>query len=218
MTLLSEVPYASILRYATNRNGDDSDIAKHSRNVRDLIKRPAPDMLAKAAELAAEMISAGSDISRFIGAEVTLVPVPRSAPLTTGAIWPALEIARALQRNGLAQDISEGLVRIKRVPKSAYCRADERPDAARHYETIQFDIQPDLITPRSLCIIDDVLTRGCTTLACASRVAEAYPQANIRVLTLLRPVSVGVLTTIKHEEIGTIRLAANGRESNTVPA
>ncbi len=59
-----------------------------------------------------------------------------------------------------------------------------RPTVALHYAS--FSMEPPRITVRSVVLIDDVVTRGRTLLAAASRVQEAFPEAHVRAFALLR--------------------------------
>ncbi|MCC6774092.1 MAG: phosphoribosyltransferase [Gemmatimonadaceae bacterium] len=76
------------------------------------------------------------------------------------------------------------LIRREAVPKSAYATPGERPSVQRHYETI--DVQVELIAPRRLLVVDDVITRGRTMLACARRLQEALPGCEVRCFGLVR--------------------------------
>jgi len=76
------------------------------------------------------------------------------------------------------------LQRTMAVPKSAYAAAGNRPSVQRHYDTMMVD--PQLVSPKRILIVDDIITKGATLLAGASRVAEAFPKADVRVFALIR--------------------------------
>ena len=59
--------------------------------------------------------------------DAALVPVPRSAPLQRGALWPASQIASELVARGLGAHVATCLLRTAAVPKSAFCAPGERP-------------------------------------------------------------------------------------------
>jgi adenine/guanine phosphoribosyltransferase-like PRPP-binding protein len=53
-----------------------------------------------------------------------------------------------------------------------------------HYES--FFIERPAVPPETIVLIDDVVTKGRTLLAAASRVHEAFPGAQIRAFALVR--------------------------------
>lgn len=79
-----------------------------------------------------------------------------------------------------------------------------------HYDS--FRVNPDLDRPRSLTIVDDVVTRGDTLLAAASRVKEGYPDAEFRVFAVVR--TMGFVTDIDRivdPAVGALVLVPGGR-------
>ena len=74
--------------------------------------------------------------------------------------------------------------RVRQVPKSAYQAPGDRPNARTHYDTIS--VEPQLINPTRILLVDDIVTKGNTLLGCASRAAEAFPQAQIRAFAMVR--------------------------------
>jgi predicted amidophosphoribosyltransferase len=123
-------------------------------------------------------------LAGFFHAHDLLVPVPGSAPKPARHIWVAADLADALVGQGLGSAAWAGLRRIHAVCKSATALPGARPTVARHYES--FLIERSQLAPRSVVLIDDVITKGRTLLAAASRVQEAFPNAQIRAFALLR--------------------------------
>ena len=98
-----------------------------------------------------------------------LVPVHRSSLRVEGGIWPALNIASALARAGVGCGVLTALERIAPIAKSAFAARGSRPRPIDHYETIR---ATRLVTDRpELCLVDDVVTKGSTLIAAASRLA-----------------------------------------------
>jgi predicted amidophosphoribosyltransferase len=126
----------------------------------------------------------------FLSGDV-LVPVPRCAP-RAGGTWAAAVLAQALVEQGLGSATWTGLQRIRAVRKSATAAKGRRPSVARHYDS--FQLKPCTLRPAGVVLIDDVVTRGRTFLAAASRVREALPNAQIRAFALLR--TLGLIPSI----------------------
>lgn len=138
----------------------------------------------------------------FFGAQVTLVPVCGSALRREGSLWVPLLLAETMQRLGMAREVTALLGRIKAVPKSAAQKAENRPTVQDHYDTMQVDVLAP--PPTNIVLIDDVVTRGATLLAAASRIAEAYPRAKIRAFAPIRTLSRQEILAFEVPCVGTI--------------
>lgn len=114
-----------------------------------------------------------------------LVPVPRSAPLADGALWPSRVICDVLAANGFGSEVAPLLVRTRAVRKSSFSPAAERPLWLEHFESIKVDAAT-LFQPERIAIVDDVLTMGRTSYACAERLRETFPEAQIRIFAMIR--------------------------------
>lgn len=110
--------------------------------------------------------------------------MPRSAPLTEGALWPAKVIADVLQGAGLGGDVLPCIVRVTAVRKSSSSPANERPLVHEHYDSLV--VEQELTRPAQITLVDDVLTMGRTMFACALRLHEVYPHAEIRAFAMVR--------------------------------
>jgi hypothetical protein len=176
----SEIPLASLLVYSPR---GQTEISLRSRRVCHGIKRGDTDLLKKAVE-AIGKVFAESGLGAFLGPDVGLVPAPGSAPHVAGGLWPADVIARALVDAGYGKEVLHHLRRKEAVPKSAFAAPGERPNVERHFETIA--AERDFVSPQRLTIVDDVVTKGRTLLACSGRLQEAFPQADVRCLAIIR--------------------------------
>lgn len=159
-------------------------MSQRSRRVRDKVKAARPQTLATAAKRIEEHLLPDPRFEPFFGDQVTLVPVPRSAPLPKGALWPSQQICQAIVARGLAAVTLPCVERIAAVPKSAFAKPGERPTAERHFETMAATAQLD--EPATLVVVDDFVTKGSTILAAASHVAEAFPGSNVLAFALVR--------------------------------
>src|SRR5690606_40303118 len=99
------------------------------------LKRADPEFLAKAAALVARQVGEGR-FPGFFGKDVTLVPVPGSAPrVDANTLWVGAKLAQALLAHGLAGQIWVPLQRGRRVQKSATAARGARPDVQTHIES-----------------------------------------------------------------------------------
>lgn len=120
----------------------------------------------------------------FLNPDVTLVPVPRSAPLAKEALWPSKVISDVLVKNGLGASVHAMIERIRAVRKSSTAIAIERPLIPEHMDSMQ--VTQDMLIPDEITLIDDVLTRGATTAACARILQNQFPTASIRIFAMMR--------------------------------
>lgn len=121
--------------------------------------------------------------------EAVLVPVPRSAPLTRGALWPALRIAEALVRQGFGSRVEGILERTDPVARSAAgFSASDRPTPELHHQTMA--VKNLKAGPADeVVVVDDVVTRGSTLLGAASLLMEAIPCRRIAGFAVVRTMS-----------------------------
>lgn len=106
-------------------------------------------------------------------------------------------LCEAMQKAGLGGSVEEFLVRRHVVKQSRYADRDERPTAQVHYDSF-VDSSEGLLEPTRLVLVDDVVSRGRTLLAGASRLGEAFPGAELRAFAAFR--------TKGFEEVDVIRL------------
>jgi len=198
-SLLSELRFGSFLVYSPQGK---SELSSRSREYCYAVKAGQSEALARIiARLASDFLSTG--LSAVLGPDVTLVPAPRSSVLVAGGLWPTQLTADALVAARLASSVLPALTRTTAVPKSSFQARGERPNARRHYDTIAVEL--GLATSR-ITIVDDVLTKGNTLLGAATRLAEAYPNADIAAFGLIRTMGfIPEVTTIIDPCVGTIR-------------
>jgi len=133
-SLLSELELGTYLRYSPN---GVSEVSRRSREWRSAVKAAKPDWIGLALDQLQEALQ-GSGLGRFLGPDVTLVPAPRSAPLSEpAALWPSRMICEELVTRRLGKEVVACLERMEAVPKSAYAEKGGRPTAERHLETMR---------------------------------------------------------------------------------
>jgi predicted amidophosphoribosyltransferase len=141
----------------------------------------------------------------FFSSDVFLVPVPKSSLIQTNTLWVPEKIANALSKQGLG-DCYPCLKRIKPVQKAAFAAPANRPKAIDHYNSIE--CKPLVHRPKEIVLIDDVITRGCTLLGCASRLNKVFPDIPIKGFAVLRTMSNPIdLNEITDPCVGKITLS-----------
>ena len=144
----------------------------------------------------------GAEFSSGFEDEPVLVPVPSSALTKPQTVWPALRLCEELLRAGLATDVLPLVRRTTAIHKSA--GSTSRPSFTAHLDS--FSVQARLRPPGRVIVVDDVVTSWTTMLACASKLAAAYPGVPVRGFALARVLSAGDPTTVFQPLVETILL------------
>jgi len=168
-------------------------VCERSRLLRALLKAADAGFMLKYAVRVRQQATDSPLLADFFGATDVLVPVPGSAPSLTGRSWVAKRLAVALVNEGLGGAAWPGLRRVRAVRKSATAAPGERPTVNLHYES--FFVDRPAVSPERIVLIDDVVTKGRTLLAAATRVHEAFPCAQIRAFALVR--TMGLVADIQ---------------------
>jgi hypothetical protein len=213
--LLSELQFASFLTYAPHGTTDEMLTSKritYQLKLDQKVKLPSEsaDRYRPMSSYLAEFLAgqfAETPLRDFLGPEVSLVPVPIHSLRVSGGLWVPERLAIALVRVGLGKEVAPILERIQAIPKSATSAGENRPKAKTHYDSLS--VIPLLEPPRRIVLIDDVITRGATLLGAASRLAETFPQSDIRGFAMIRTISnPDEFVQIENPCAGIIRLHA----------
>ena len=175
----SSYEYGTFANYSPRGS---SQLSKQSRGTCGAIKAGRTDIIASAIPHLRDPKSAA--LMPFLGSDVTLVPVPRSAPLADGALWPAKVICDVLHAHGFGGEVQSYLRRIRAIPKSSSSPAAERPLVPDHLGSIT--AERPFFPPEKITIVDDVLTMGRTSFACAELMRAVCPDAEIRIFAMIR--------------------------------
>lgn len=177
---LTSIPYGSFSNYSPRGL---SELSQRSRKLCGAVKAGRPQVILSVFDHLRK--PEAQVLYPFINKDATLVPVPRSAPLREGALWPAKVIADFLCSEKFGKEVFPSLTRVSAVQKSSLqLSADTRPSVEDHYNSLK--VLPELLAPSQITLIDDVLTLGRTAFACALRLKEAFPEAEIKVFALIR--------------------------------
>jgi predicted amidophosphoribosyltransferase len=156
-------------------------------------------------------------LAAFFAPSAVLVPVPGSCPRTDGDIWIAELLTAELVRAGLGCLMLQVLKRVYAVRKSASAAPGSRTSVTKHFES--FAIEPRVrdgdTDVKDMLLVDDVVTKGRTLLAAASRLREAHPTARIRAFAMLRTLGFAAeLQGLLQPCIGEIRWARGDARRN----
>lgn len=185
---LSVISCASWLVYATRATDEN---AKRVMNVILKIKTDRVDAATGTplVRIVIERIAAGlSAAARAVfDGQPMLVPVRGSSLTKPNTVWPSRRVCEELVGQGLGDDVLAIVKRTIAVPKSAGSAA--RPTLAQHVES--FTVQSGLSPPSRLLVVDDVVTSGTTLMACAIKLALAFPGVPVSGFALSRVQSTG---------------------------
>ncbi len=180
-------------------------VSERSRVLRTLLKSRDPAFIFQYAASVAEAVREGKALAGFFDPAALLIPVPGCTPRVARGRWVAQHLANALVAAGLGAGVWAGLRRDTAVRKSATAADGKRPTVGAHYDSFVLQAAPERV-PASILLIDDVVTKGRTLLAAATRVREAFPETPIRAFTLLRTRGmVAELERLMDPCVGTIR-------------
>ena len=178
--MIGRVAFASCYVYSPAGTGA---VSERSRLLRELLKEGNAHFMPRYAVRVRQQTEGSSGLAGFFLTDDVLVPVPRCSPRRRGT-WVAAELAQALVRAGIGGFVWPGLRRISAVRKSATAASGARPTVASHYES--FEVERPSFRITGLVLVDDVITRGRTLLAAATRLSEAFPAVPVRSFALLR--------------------------------
>lgn len=172
-----KLEYFTFLVYTPRGTSPNAEL---SRKIVGQLKKGSPEV----SRILADKIKADKTYESFFE-NATLIPIPRSTPLKEGVLFPAKIIAETLISEGLGINISTCLKRSIAIPPSkTQYTADERNKVSTHINSLAIDA--DLAIGKNIILVDDVMTLGRTSYACAIKLLEVYPEASIKFFSVLR--------------------------------
>ncbi|WP_157607532.1 hypothetical protein [Runella limosa] len=116
----------------------------------------------------------------------TLVPIPSSSLVKPGALRVPFEICNELSKLKDTFQIVDCLERFKSIKSShSGYTTETRPSINDHFNSLR--LRDNFIYTNKIILVDDVITRGTTSISCAQILHNHYPDKTIRVFALLRP-------------------------------
>lgn len=203
--MIFEYDYASFADFSPRGRSDSS---MRSKKLCGNIKRGFLPTIERMVQIIGE--DEHSKFAEFLFGKV-LVPTPKSAPHQAGSLWPPRLICDALLDLGHGTDIAEALIRRESVSKSATSSAANRPSVETHINSL--DCTLDLMSPKNFLIVDDVITKGSTAVACAERIKQTVPGANVSIFAAMRTRSFddAEIDRVLNPSFGTIKYFQSGK-------
>lgn len=188
----SDLAFASLLAYSPHGAGESAVRSKETAldlKANRVVQTGARGWKPMMEYFALRLTEALPDTpfpSWFDGA--CLVPVPRSAPLQRGALWPAAVIAQQMVDHGVGDQMCPLLERAVAVPKSAYCEPGQRPGPDDHARSLKLVSSLPLGVTR-IVLVDDVVTRGASLLGAAMCLDAALGPMDLAGFAAIRTIS-----------------------------
>jgi predicted amidophosphoribosyltransferase len=192
---LNRLEFASVLQYPPRLGVVLKDLLDEARTARNLVLQLKGALAGAESTRTAEVLAnfvksnaaARSLTAAYFTASTVLVPVPRSALLTSGGLWPARVLAMSLRTGGLGNSVREIIERAIPIRKSASSLASGRPCLLEKHDSLR--VTGSLEVSTDITLVDDVVTTGSELLAAANRISEAFPTAQIKAFAAARTMS-----------------------------
>jgi predicted amidophosphoribosyltransferase len=181
-TQISPLNYATVANFSPRGM---SVLSIHSRDSCYKFKNGNAETLGRFAHFLKDQHQKSAIFNDFFGENVVLVPAPSSSLLVSGGLWASKLIAEELVKVGLAQIVIPYLQRAYAIQKSSGSPQGNRPTVQDQYNSLAVN-QVEVFSPERITIVDDVLTKGRTSFACALRLSEFFPDSEIRVFAPIR--------------------------------
>ena len=181
MKFVSELTVGSYLIYAKGRSHAS---AAARQFIRYDLKQAREGRIELVAKRLRETLP-GSALESFLSDPGLLVPVPGHTPRYSGALWVPERICSALLAEGIGTEMEALVERTAPVPQSsASSSAAGRADPKLHAATLH--VKPRLASPKRITLVDDVVTRGSTLIACGSLVLAQFTGVELQAFAVAR--------------------------------
>lgn len=201
--------FACIYNYNTNLSTEQ---AKRSQIVVNRLKSGRLEGLIEAWQKN-DLLAKHSFLKDFLSDDSVLVPAPNSHLYREDSLWTAREICKVLLQGLLAKEVITCIKRTSPIRRSSqYKTAQERPSVTEHISSLTVDNLA--ICPREIIIVDDVLTLGRTTVACAIKFKEICPNTDIKILAISRTKNLEPFINSLNPEQGTINYNVSSEKTS----
>jgi len=201
----SELPFVAFLRYSSHGITPDSRRTKEwTYAIKDDRALNGLNAIDYTTQRIQETVQQFPCLQSCLGPTVTLVPMPRSSPLVTGALWPASRISQSLVARGLAAQVLACLERHTPIRKSATAPPGTRPTPQEHHDTTRIQLGLQFHDVKAITLIDDVITKGSTYVGVYPHLRAAFPGIPITLLALVRTMSYGEVDKMLDPVSGTV--------------
>jgi len=171
--ILKRLEFCSLFSYCPNDNSEEGSFAKKVRDwikndtivavekpiVRGEVKIIQQEMSYYVAQYLKNLVDKGY-FSDFFSEDVILIPMPRSTSIRREQLWPAYQIAKAIENEKLG--VAEPLIqRLMPIQKSSYAPPNRRPKPSDHFNSMGIKRMVDLDS-KYVLLVDDIVTRGHT--------------------------------------------------------
>lgn len=186
--------YGSLLSYTPLDSPEPSPEIQNANDVMYAIKNDGfvEEPPVQASDWIARTVyenMASLPFSEFFQPSTILVPIPKSTLAQPGSLWVPERIASALARKGIGKKVVTCLTRVTPIRKAAWSGASHRPRPSEQYQTMGVQGSISELKSKEIVLVDDIVTRGATSLGAANRLVEAFPEARIRIFAAVRTIS-----------------------------
>jgi len=207
MNFSSSLPFISFLQYSpkgTGTAGQNSKAIMYAIKSDGLIYtkdaqgvRKSVNAIDTVANILVREAQSQAFLKKYFGSDVTLIPIPRSAPLAAkDALWPTHRICRALVACKFGGDIAPVLERHRPVQKSSLAKPGMRPGPQEHYDSTGISQGDVILSGRRITLVDDVITRGASFVGMMPHLQRAFPGYEINCFALVRTQSYDAVDQI----------------------
>lgn len=178
--MIDKITYGSLINYSPR---GQSDLSQRSRLACGGIKHCKPAYITHITDSLKR--EEAKPLLDLLNTDRILVPIPRSGLLKEDTIWPSYIIADELHTKGFGKSLETILSRHKPLIRSSQqMGADNRPSVQEQIDSLL--VEEELFLHNKITLIDDVMTLGRTSYACAQKIHEAYPDADIALFAVVR--------------------------------
>jgi len=198
--LIDKITYGTLINYSPRGS---SDLSIKSRQACGGIKHCKPAYIKNITDSLRREES--KPLHEMLNMDRVLVPIPRSGLLKEDTIWPSYIIAEQLVAGGFGKSVETVLARYKAIRKSSQqFSAKDRPSVDEQLDSLIINDQ--LFYHKKITLVDDVLTMGRTAFACAQKIHEAYPDAEVSLFSAVRTQGlIENVAAIYDPSVGTIK-------------